>query len=172
MTTVSWYTKIRSNRIASVTLVMLMITSVLAMLAYLVIPDKSHNANRQILQLALKAPGSAHKICYQAEDARKNNQEILYEQSLISREGRFETKELRFLLGSDKFGRDVLSRLILGLRVSLTIGFLAVIVSLFIGRQYRCLLRRLGRSGRYDNHQYQLVHTDVVISFCYHTVIR
>ncbi len=162
MTTVSWYTKIRSNRIASVTLVMLMVTSVLAMLAYLVIPDKSHNANRQILQLALKAPGSAHKICYQAEDARKNNQgqmsamivgkrdnriyypydeisyrdgetEILYEQSLISREGRFETKKLRFLLGSDKFGRDVLSRLILGLRVSLTIGFLAVIVSLFIG---------------------------------------
>jgi len=162
MTTVSWYTKIRSNRIASVTLVMLMITSVLAMLAYLVIPDKSHNANRQILQLALKAPGSAHKICYQAEDARKNNQgylsamivgkrdnriyfpydeisyrdgerEMFYEQSLISREGRFETKKLRFLLGSDKFGRDVLSRLILGLRVSLTIGFLAVIVSLFIG---------------------------------------
>lgn len=39
----------------------------------------------------------------------------------------------RFLLGTDKFGRDVLSRLILGVRVSLSVGIVAVIISLIIG---------------------------------------
>jgi len=38
-----------------------------------------------------------------------------------------------FLLGTDKYGRSVLSRLILGIRVSLLVGLLAVIVSLFVG---------------------------------------
>jgi peptide/nickel transport system permease protein len=39
----------------------------------------------------------------------------------------------RFLLGSDRFGRDMLSRLIIGARVSLSVGFIAVAISLFIG---------------------------------------
>lgn len=39
----------------------------------------------------------------------------------------------RFWLGTDRFGRDILSRLILGIRVSLGVGFMAVFISLFIG---------------------------------------
>ena len=39
----------------------------------------------------------------------------------------------RFLLGTDKYGRDLLSRLIIGSRISISIGFVAVIISLFIG---------------------------------------
>jgi peptide/nickel transport system permease protein len=38
-----------------------------------------------------------------------------------------------FLLGTDKFGRDILSRLIIGIRVSLGVGLIAVIISLSIG---------------------------------------
>ncbi len=38
-----------------------------------------------------------------------------------------------FLLGTDALGRDYLSRLLLGARVSLTAGFMAVLVSLAIG---------------------------------------
>jgi len=38
-----------------------------------------------------------------------------------------------FLLGTDRFGRDMFSRLILGGRVSLGIGFCAVLLSMFIG---------------------------------------
>ena len=38
-----------------------------------------------------------------------------------------------YLLGTDKFGRDILSRLIIGVRVSLSVGFIAVLISLVIG---------------------------------------
>lgn len=39
----------------------------------------------------------------------------------------------RFLLGTDKYGRDILSRLIVGTRVSLSVGLITVIISLTIG---------------------------------------
>lgn len=42
-------------------------------------------------------------------------------------------KKVKFYLGTDKFGRDILSRLIIGVRVSLAVGIIAVIISLTIG---------------------------------------
>jgi peptide/nickel transport system permease protein len=41
--------------------------------------------------------------------------------------------EKHFLLGTDPFGRDLLSQLIIGTRVSLSVGFIAVLISLIIG---------------------------------------
>lgn len=38
-----------------------------------------------------------------------------------------------YRLGTDKFGRDILSRLLFGLRVSMSVGFIAVFISLTIG---------------------------------------
>ena len=39
----------------------------------------------------------------------------------------------KYWLGTDKFGRDILSRLIIGTRVSLAVGLIAVIISLTLG---------------------------------------
>jgi peptide/nickel transport system permease protein len=39
----------------------------------------------------------------------------------------------KFFIGTDKFGRDILSRLIVGTRVSLSVGLITVIISLTIG---------------------------------------
>ena len=42
-------------------------------------------------------------------------------------------KQKTFLLGTDKYGRDMLSRMLVGIRISLSIGFVAVFISLVIG---------------------------------------
>lgn len=42
-------------------------------------------------------------------------------------------KKGRFLLGTDKFGRDILSRIIIGTRISLSVGLITVLISLSIG---------------------------------------
>jgi peptide/nickel transport system permease protein len=39
----------------------------------------------------------------------------------------------RFILGTDKYGRDILSRLIVGVRVSLAVGIVTVLLSVAIG---------------------------------------
>jgi ABC-type dipeptide/oligopeptide/nickel transport system permease subunit len=39
----------------------------------------------------------------------------------------------KFLLGTDKYGRDILSRLLVGVRVSLGVGLVTVLISLSIG---------------------------------------
>jgi peptide/nickel transport system permease protein len=42
-------------------------------------------------------------------------------------------KVRKFRLGSDHFGRDIYSRLVIGSRISLSIGFFAMLISLIIG---------------------------------------
>lgn len=42
-------------------------------------------------------------------------------------------KTQKFILGTDKYGRDLLSRMLIGIRISLSIGFVAVFISLIIG---------------------------------------
>lgn len=54
-----------------------------------------------------------------------------------------------FHLGTDKYGRDMLSRLILGVRVSLIVGFIAVLISLTIGILLGALAGYFG--GRVDD---------------------
>ena len=46
-------------------------------------------------------------------------------------ENNFETRT--YLFGTDKMGRDVLSRLLFGTRISLSIGFIAVLISMVLG---------------------------------------
>ncbi len=46
---------------------------------------------------------------------------------------KFETPSAEHWLGTDEFGRDILSRLIFGARVSLQVGFIAVGIALVVG---------------------------------------
>ena len=58
-------------------------------------------------------------------------------------------KQRTFWLGTDKAGRDVLSRLILGTRISLGIGFVAMLISLVVGITIGAVGGYFG--GRVDN---------------------
>ncbi|ACU02627.1 ABC transporter permease [Pedobacter heparinus] len=57
----------------------------------------------------------------------------LAEESAYPLLGQDQLYEQTFWLGTDIYGRDLLSRLILGIRVSLSVGLMAVLISLFIG---------------------------------------
>ena len=58
------------------------------------------------------------------------NSEIDWEQAAFAKAY---ITERTFLLGTDKYGRDLLSRMLIGARISFSIGFVAVLISLIIG---------------------------------------
>ncbi|WMJ74512.1 ABC transporter permease [Cytophagaceae bacterium ABcell3] len=55
----------------------------------------------------------------------------------------------RYLLGTDKSGRDILSRLLFGTRISLSIGFISVLISIFVGMSLGAIAGFFG--GKLDN---------------------
>lgn len=55
----------------------------------------------------------------------------------------------KFYLGTDKYGRDILSRLLIGTRVSLSVGLITVLISLSVGIFFGAIAGYF--SGRTDN---------------------
>jgi len=64
---------------------------------------------------------------------QKNKAFEIEKEKLFTENGVIVIEEKFFLLGSDEFGRDIFSRLVYGTRISITVGFCAVILSFFIG---------------------------------------
>ncbi len=81
-------------------------------------PDKTENANDQQIQWAKLPPMSKVHFDWN-KDGERNT------------EG--QTQEKTFLLGTDRLGRDILSRLMAGTYISLTVGFISVAISLIVG---------------------------------------
>ncbi|MDD5131175.1 MAG: ABC transporter permease [bacterium] len=74
---------------------------------------------------------------------------------------RLQKPSIRHWLGTDELGRDVLSRIIYGARISLSVGFIAVGISLFIGVFFGAL------AGFYGHWIDSLIMRFVDIMFCF-----
>ena len=112
-------------------------------------PSQAHNSTEtpSYLYWALGNPNTPKIIPYQtksnldpsATNPERNQKSANPSDSLESKNGNLGNDDKTayhsrtFWLGSDRFGRDILSRMIIGARISLSIGFFAMIASLLIG---------------------------------------
>ncbi|RYZ36024.1 MAG: ABC transporter permease [Sphingobacteriales bacterium] len=69
--------------------------------------------------------GLAALLRYKTVSRDPSDQRKLIEKEMVT--------SRQFILGTDRYGRDILSRLIIGSRVSISVGLVAVILSLTIG---------------------------------------
>lgn len=64
---------------------------------------------------------------------RRGRTEVLPEDAVLNLTPAGVADHRRFLLGSDRFGRDIWSRMLYGARVSLAVGVISVLISLTVG---------------------------------------
>jgi peptide/nickel transport system permease protein len=81
----------------------------------------------------------------------------------LSPEGRLQGPSWEHFFGTDNLGRDVFSRMIYGSRISLSVGFIAVIISLVIG------IMLGGLSGYYGGWVDGLIMRVVEVMYCFPT---
>lgn len=165
------WTRFRHDPLGFGSLIFIGLACLIAILGYLITPDKTPFANQQFLELGLKKPGfkveilyipkcdsaahtgwfqtmisgeksdfnpvplSSYRIhgdtLYYKPYSETGSEEYPEKNILLKKIKLPETKT--FSLGTDRFGRDYLSQLIIGARVSLSVGFISVLISLLIG---------------------------------------
>ena len=141
----------KASLITKLSLLIIFTYAFLSIFGFAIISDKSKFANDMNLQIATLKPLSKldfilidDKKIYIKEGSilinKKNGDLISFEKFgnnekfiLSSSLGLENIQSQFFLMGTDKFGRDFFSRIIYGMKVSLTIGFLSVLISLAIG---------------------------------------
>ncbi len=155
-------------------------TATISLLAYVLAPDNSPNANNMVIELGARPPGFTTQLLlvpkpHQQEPTTRLNEwlhgkpnnyiavpvngysfagatltarhyidegiedTLTYPLQLFAPHNtaaaiqQYHIVTRTYYLGTDRYGRDILSRLLIGSRVSLAVGFIAVLLSLSIG---------------------------------------
>lgn len=157
--------KFKKDALGMAGLLLITLTTVLAITAYWIAPDKSPYGNQMHLELATQQPGfsvqilklpKAHTASVSFMDGLFYGSPNPYQEIPIAEwdelqkryrpfaEGldlpwkeltaeSFSIENRTYFLGTDKYGRDLWSRILIGSRVSLAVGFISVLISLLIG---------------------------------------
>jgi len=138
--------RLLQNRPAVAGLMFIGLCALVALLGYWVLPDNSPNANNGQVQLQKQPPGFRATL-RQVPDAAAPPPGSVWQVWLHGRPPQYRDEVVAspgdapaahtitrtYWLGTDKAGRDELSRLLLGTRISLGIGLVAVLISLALG---------------------------------------
>jgi ABC-type dipeptide/oligopeptide/nickel transport system permease subunit len=89
-----------------------------------IIPIKGYRINGDSLLINKFIDDDTTVVQYYSINQLTNNQPANIQKNIITK---------KYWLGTDKFGRDILSRLLIGTRVSLAVGLIAVLISLTLG---------------------------------------
>jgi peptide/nickel transport system permease protein len=123
--------------------------------AYFIIPDKSRNANTQILAYSLLPKKSnvniaiipaqppsgnlwtglnySHTVLPIDSFIQKKDTYIIYHANKVDTIRNAVMQKKYYKWGSDKYGRDIYSRILLSTRTSLSIGFFSTLIAILVG---------------------------------------
>ena len=162
LNTLAWH-RIKKNKLAFFSLCYIGVSVFIAVFAVLISPDSSPNANEMHIELATKKPltrvlflelpkqeivevsflkgiffgreSKYKRIPIESYTKNQNGLEYYAYNSQVKQRviGEYKIKEKIFFLGTDKYGRDLISRILMGSRISLSVGFIAVFISLIKG---------------------------------------